>query len=145
MKYLTYLSLILLISACGSEEENKIYEFNENKNKWTNAVSNGDYSYMYKQICLCSYRNKEIIINVKDGNVVSVKLKNGQRIHSEKFKTINQHFKYIIENIRKEELGEKVKIKVEYDDILGYPSIIRVKHPGTDGNISLLISNVVIK
>ena len=55
----------------------------------------------------------------------------------------SQNYKF--GKVSKEELGEKVKIKVEYDDILGYPSIIRVKHPGTDGNISLLISNVVIK
>jgi len=89
--------------------------------------------------------NIEIHIKVRNGKVISASLKDGKKRNLKYIKTMQQHFEYILEVMKKEK-KENMEIKVEYNKIFGNPSLISVKRKGImDGNTTILISNVKIQ
>ena len=146
MKYIAQLIFLLLISSCSSDLDEKVKSLVESKNKWIKSVPNRNYTYTYLNKCFCGLNDKEIQVQVENGAVISVTLKNGEKRKVKYFKTIKQHFEFILETIKKEEWGNSGSLNVEYDKILGYPSLINFRNKKVmDGSFTILISNITIQ
>ena len=137
---------MLLITSCSSGFDNKVKELVGNKNKWIKSAPNRNYTYTYLHKCFCGLNDKEIQVQVQNGSVISVKLKNGEPRQTKSFKTIKEHFEHVLEIIKEEESGDSVNIEVEYEKTLGYPSKIRVNNKKLmDASYTIFISNMKIK
>ena len=124
-----------------------MHDLVEGKNKWVQAVPNQTYSYIYRQRCFCPNDNDEIVVNVKNGKITSTTLRsNGKKeIRIQSLPTIKQLFEFILENLKRQEWENNLSIEAQYDEKLGFPTVIKIRRPVMDGNQSIFITNVVLQ
>ena len=145
MKNIAFILLSFQLISCSSDLENRVNKLVENKNKWILSATNRNYTYTQRYKCYCSANNLEIFVKVKNGEVISASLKDGKKRKLKYIKTMQQHFEYILEILKKEE-KENMELKVEYNGTYGNPSLISVKRKNViDGNSTIIISNVEIQ
>lgn len=130
------------MAGCSSILESSVAKLIENKNKWIKSVPNRTYTYTLKY----KPNNKEIKIKVLNGNVVSASHKNGKPFNIKYLKTIKQHFEFILDMLKEEDREGTVALEVEYDETLGYPSLIKINiKRSIHDRSSILISKMVIQ
>ena len=94
--------------------------------------------------------NEDMRVVIKNGSVISVMLQNGKKIEGDSinrnmFKSVKQHFEYILEILKKEEREKSATIKVKYNKSLGYPSLININLKDVRyGKRTIYISNIVL-
>ncbi len=117
----------------ASREENPLYTALKSNRQLWQAGSHPDYVYVLSEECACNEEaKKDISVNVADGQVASAFfLPNGDILSAgqlSELRTLDQWFDYIVEIIPRAD-----SLTVEYDETLGYPSLIVVDMT-LDGN-----------
>ena len=145
MKNIVIIILAFQLFSCSSDLENEVNKLVENKNKWILSATNRNYTYTQQYKRCCNTNNIEILIKVQNGKVISASLKNGKKRNLKYIKTMQQHFEYILE-VMKKGPKEKIELKVEYNETFGNPSLISVNKKNImNGNSTIIISNVKIQ
>ncbi len=145
MKYVLQTIILIIITACSPSLDDQVNKLIESKNKWIKSSPNRNYSYTYLHKCFCGFNDKEIIIQVINGKVASATLNSGKDINIKAFRTIQQHFEYILVVMKKEGWYKNSSIKVKYNEKFGYPSEIIFNKPVMDGHLFINISNMNIQ
>ena len=126
MKKLLLVLMTLVLAACtavgsamGSQSE-----IEQNKEKWQDA-NISHYRYNLHISCFCVFvENMPLVIEVQDGEVVSMEFQNGAEIDPslhelfDKYATIDRLFAEIEAGLN----GAADKVTVEYDPTYGFPT-----------------------
>ena len=126
MKNILVLLMTLVLAACtavgsamGSQSE-----VEQNKEQWQNA-NISHYRYNLHISCFCVFvENLPLVIEVQDGEVVSMEFQNGAEIDPslrelfDKYATIDRLFAEIEAGLN----GAADKVTVEYDATYGFPT-----------------------
>lgn len=126
MKKLLLILMTLVLAACtaignamGSQSE-----IEQNKEKWQNA-NISHYRYHLFLSCFCVFNeDMPLIIEVQDGEVVSMELQSGKEIDAnllelfDKYATIDRIFAELEADLN----GAADKVVVEYDPTYGFPT-----------------------
>jgi len=143
MKKLLLITLALLLAACSAGSKS---EFDSNLSKWQDAgVSH--YSFELGIGCFCWYADVlPATIEVKDGEIVSMVLVNGEAIlpgemfyeDFARYGTIDNVFE-----ATKSALDEADKIEITYDEQYGFPSKVSIDYIelAMDDELSLYVSS----
>lgn len=126
MKKLLVVLMTLMLAACsvvGNAMGNQS-EIEENQEKWRNA-NISHYRYNLHISCFCIFvENMPLVIEVQDGEVVSMEYATGNEIDPSllemfnKYATIDRLFAEIEAGLK----GGADKVTVEYDATYGFPT-----------------------
>lgn len=148
MKKLLFLFLTLALAACtarGNALGNQS-EFEQNKAKWENA-SISHYRYHLSITCFCIFsQDMPLVIEVRDGKVVSMEFQNGNPIDPEsrklfeKYATIDQIFSELEADLNG--AADEVTI-ASYDQTYGFPTEVTIDFvkEATDDELYLSLSS----
>jgi hypothetical protein len=147
MKKLLFIVMTLALAACtavgsamGSQSE-----IEQNKEKWESA-NISHYRYSLHISCFCVFvENMPLVIEVQDGEVVSMEYQNGNAIDPslrelfDKYATIDRLFAELEAGLN----GAADKVTVEYDPTYGFPTKadIDVEEMAIDDELYLTISD----
>jgi hypothetical protein len=147
MKKLLVLLMTFVLAACtaagnamGSQSE-----IEQNKEKWQDqGISH--YRYQLHISCFCVFNeDMPLIIEVQDGNVVSMEFQSGKEIDSglhelfDKYATIDRLFAELEADLN----GAADKVTVEYDATYGFPTKAEIDfiEQAIDDELYLTVSN----
>ena len=148
MKKLLFLFTLtaMVLSACAAATVGGSQtEIGQNKDKWENA-SISHYRYNLHLSCFCVFvENMPLVIEVQDGQVVSMEFHNGVEIDPSlmelfgKYQTID----LIFAELEAGENGAADEVTVKYDPTYGFPTeaTIDVVKEATDDELYLTISD----
>jgi len=143
MKKLFFIVMMLVLTACAAGGGQT--EIERNQGKWQDA-NISHYRYNLHLSCFCVFNeNMPLIIEVQDGQVVSMEFHNGKEIDStngelfEKYATIDRIFAELGADLN----GAADKVTVEYDPTLGFPAKADIDfvEQAIDDELYLTISN----
>ena len=146
MRKLLFILMTLVLAACsvgralGSQSE-----IEQNKEKWQDA-NISHYSFHVFLSCFCAFNeDMPLIIEVQDGEVVSMEYQNGKEIDPslhelfDKYSTIDRLFAELEANLN----GAADKVVVEYDPTYGFPTKADIDfvEEAIDDELYLTVSN----
>ena len=147
MKKLLVILMSLMLAACtavgnamGSQSE-----IEQNKQKWQDA-NISHYRYNLHISCFCIFvENMPLIIEVQDGEVVSMEFQNGKEIDPSlidlfnKYATIDRVFAEVEAGLN----GAADNVVVKYDPTYGFPTevTIDVEQQAADDELYLTLSD----
>ena len=146
MKKLILIVMTLILAACASANAlGSQSEIEQNHEKWQEAgISH--YRYHLSISCFCVFtQDMPLILEVRDGKVVSMEYQNGKEIDSsltelfEKYATIDRVFAELEAGLN----GAADEVIVKYDPTYGFPAevTIDVEKQATDDELYLTLSN----
>lgn len=134
-KSLLIFGLTLFLSACMATKKspNKpISSVQESLNKHRLQWKNGNihnYSYEFRRSCFCMKEyTKAVLIDVKDGAVVSAIFKDNKQSLPNTLKDNRQTIKMLFDTVQKAIDRKAHNIMVKYDEQYGYPLSINVDY-----------------
>lgn len=142
MRKLIFIFMALILAACSMGSQTEI---ERNKEKWQDAnVSHYRYSLFVGCFCVFS-QDMPLVIEVKDGEVVSMEYQNGNEIDAtsrelfEKYATIDRIFSELEKDIN----GEADEVVVTYDSTYGFPAEVNIDFikNAVDDELALTVSN----
>lgn len=139
-------AILLAVVSCGSSLDEKTEALVRGKNSWLSQVGTAKYKFDLRKDCFCTHDGQTLRLSVEDGAVVHVQiapdsLSDGTEIS--RFRpTMRELFDLILE-LTQRELESDGTLDVEYDQALGYPTLISWTGDGMDGYLVVTISNVV--
>lgn len=142
MRKLIFIFMALVLAACSMGSRTEI---ERNKEKWQDAnVSHYRYNLFVGCFCVFS-QDMPLVIEVKDGEVVSMEYQNGNEIDAssrelfEKYATIDRIFSELAKDIN----GEADEVIVTYDPTYGFPAEINIDFikDAIDDELALTVSN----
>jgi Family of unknown function (DUF6174) len=142
MKKLVLLILAIMLTACSAIQPKS--EVDRAIEKWR-AANISHYRFNLFIGCFCAYtQDMPLIIEVKDGEVVSMKYQSGKEIESgnldyfQRFATIDK----IFDELKKDLGGEADKVTVEYDETHGFPKQVSIDfiEQAADDELGLTVS-----
>mgnify|MGYP003580304863 CR=1 FL=1 len=148
MKKLLLVLMTLVLAACSAVAgaAGNQSEIEQNKEKWQNA-NVPHYRYNLHISCFCIFvENMPLIIEVQDGEVVSMEFENGAEIDPaigqdlfDKYATIDRIFAEVEAGLN----GTADNVVVKYDPTYGFPTevTIDVEEQAADDELYLTISN----
>jgi hypothetical protein len=148
MKKLLLVLMTLVLAACSAVAgaAGNQSEIEQNKEKWQNA-NVPHYRYNLHISCFCIFvENMPLIIEVQDGEVVSMEFENGAEIDPaigqdlfDKYATIDRIFAEVDAGLN----GAADNVIVKYDPTYGFPTevTIDVEEQAADDELYLTISN----
>ena len=148
MKKLLFLFTLmaLILTACAAAAvSGSQTEIGQNKEKWQDA-NISHYRYSLHMSCFCIFvENMPLVIEVQDGEVVSMEFHNGNEIDPSllelfnKYATIDRLFAELEAGLN----GAADKVTVEYDATYGFPTKaeIDVEEMAIDDEMYLSISD----
>jgi hypothetical protein len=156
MKKLLYLILAIVLSGCATiaNAGQPKSEVEQARDKWQ-AANISHYRFNLALGCFCAFRqDMPLVIEVKDGQVVSMKYHNGKEIEAgnmeyfQRFVTMDKLFDEIANGFADkgnvDTAGQKAdEVKATYDETYGFPtqvSVDRIKE-AIDDELGLTISN----
>jgi len=147
MKKLLFILLTLALAACtavgnamGSQSE-----IEQNQEKWQNA-NISHYRYNLFISCFCVFtQDMPLIIEVKDGEVVSMEFHSGNEIDAslhelfDKYATIDRLFAELEADLN----GAADEVIAKYDPTYGFPAEVTIDFvkEATDDELYLTLSN----
>lgn len=132
MKKLLLFILMLVLAACSAVQPKS--EVEQARDKWQ-AANISHYRFNLFISCFCVFNeDMPLIIEVKDGAVVSMELTSGKEIDPQllelfqRYETIDKLFDGIEKSFELEgsEQGAADKVTVEYDATYGFPTKIAI-------------------
>ena len=147
---LTVIAFVLAACSTGAQaggdppQENQT-EIERNQEKWQNA-NISHYRYNLNLSCFCVFNeNMPLVIEVKDGKVISMEYQNGNPIDAtnreyfQTFSTIDR----ILSKLEADLGGAADEVTVTYDPTYGFPTdaTIDVAKEATDDELYLTISD----
>ncbi len=132
MKKLLLFILMLVLAACSAVQPKS--EVGQSRDKWQ-AANISHYRFNLFISCFCVFNeDMPLIIEVKDGAVVSMELTSGKEIDPQllelfqRYETIDKLFDGIEKSFELEgsEQGAADKVTVEYDATYGFPTKIDI-------------------
>jgi len=125
MRKIIFILMAVALTACASAGAASS-EFDRARDKWQDAdISH--YRYNLTLSCFCAFNeNMPLVIEVQDGEVVSMESQNGNEIEDmnlelfQKYDTIDD----IFVELEKALGGEADKVTVTYDETYGFPTQI---------------------
>lgn len=141
---LIVMAFVLAACSAASASGNQS-EFEQNKEKWQDA-NISHYRYALHIGCFCVFtENMPLIIEVQDGEVVSMEYQNGNEIDPsllelfEKYATIDRIFAEVEAGLN----GAADSVVVKYDPTYGFPTevTIDVEEQAADDEVYLTLSN----
>jgi hypothetical protein len=153
MKKFLLLVLTLVLSACtaiASAQEPKS-EVQLAREKWQ-AANISHYQINVDVSCFCAFRDEmPLIVEVKDGEVVSLKSGTGKELNStnlqyyERYLTIEKLFDEIEKGFKAEgsDQNPAEKVEVKYDETYGFPTSINIDfvEQATDDELYITVSD----
>jgi len=142
MKKLVLLMLAIVLAACSAAQPKS--DFDRAHETWQDAKIS-HYRFNVFVSCFCVFNeDMPLIIEVKDGEVVSMEFKSGKEIDAanleyfQRFATVDKLF----DEIEKDQNGEADKVTVEYDATYGFPTRIDIDfiEQAVDDELYLTIS-----
>ncbi len=142
MKKLLLLIIAIMLTACSALQTKS--EVDRASEKWQ-AANISHYRFNLFIGCFCVYtQDMPLIIEVKDGKVVSMKYQSGKEIESgnldyfQRFATIDK----IFDELKKDLGGEADKVTVEYDETYGFPKQVSIDfiEQAADDELGLTVS-----
>ena len=127
MNKILFILMAVVLTACASVGPASS-DFDRARNQWQDAdISH--YSYNLTLSCFCAFNeNMPLVIEVQDGEVVSMEYQNGNEIEDvnlelfQKYDTIDN----IFAELEKVLGGGADKVTVSYDDTYGFPEQIDI-------------------
>lgn len=127
MKKLLLVLMTLVLAACSAVAgaSGNQSEIEQNKEKWQDA-NISHYRYNLHLSCFCVFvENMPLVIEVQDGEVVSMEFENGAEIDPairqelfDKYATIDRIFAELEAGLN----GAADKVTIEYDATYGFPT-----------------------
>jgi hypothetical protein len=146
MKNLLFVILALALAACSTAgAAGNQSEIEQNKEKWQDA-NISHYRFHLNLSCFCVFvENMPLIIEVQDGEVVSMEYQNGNEIDAssrelfEMYATIDRLFSELEADLN----GAADKVVVEYDATYGFPTKADIDfvEEAIDDELYLTLSN----
>ena len=144
MRKILFVILAVFLTGCASLVGQAGSEVNSDQEKWQNAnVSH--YRYELSISCFCIFaQDMPLVIEVKDGDVVSMEYKSGKEIDPalleqfQRYDTIDKIFAEL-----EKAQSEAERVDVTYDEIYGFPNQITIDQAqmAADDELYLTISN----
>jgi len=144
MKKLLLLILAIVLTACSAIQPKS--DFESARDKWQDAdISH--YRFNLFVGCFCIFtQDMPLIIEVKDGEVVSMEYQSGNDIDAgnleyfQRFATIDKVFA----ELEKDLGGEADKVEVQYDETYGFPTEVSIDfiEQAADDELYLTLSNL---
>lgn len=147
MRTLFFIAMALVLTACSAiaGASGSQSEIEQNKEKWQDAdISH--YSYELTLSCFCAFNaDMPLIIEVQDGEVVSMEFQSGKEIDPNllelfnKYSTIDRIFAELEADLN----GAADKVTVEYDPTYGFPTKADIDfvEEAIDDELYLTVSN----
>ena len=148
MKKLLLVLMTLVLAACSAvpSAAGNQSDIEQNQEKWQNA-NISHYRYSLNISCFCIFvENMPLVIEVQDGEVVSMEFQNGAEIDPslrqdlfDKYATIDGLFAELETDLN----GAADKVTIEYDETYGYPTKADIDfvEEAIDDELYLSISN----
>jgi hypothetical protein len=147
MKKLIFIVMALILAGCSAAGSalGSQSEIEQNMEKWQDA-NISHYRYNLFISCFCIFvENMPLVIEVQDGNVVSMEYQNGKEIDPsllelfEKYATIERIFTEVEAGLN----GTADSVVVKYDETYGFPAevTIDVEEQAADDELYLTISD----
>ena len=142
MRKLIFIFIVLALAACSAGNQTEI---ERNKEKWQDANIT-HYRYNLTLGCFCVFsQDIPLVIEVMDGNVVSMEYKNRNPIDTtnreffERFSTIDRIFSELEADLA----GAADEVTVTYDPTYGFPVEVTIDYvkEATDDELYLTISD----
>lgn len=142
MRKILFLVLAIMLTACSAIQPKS--EVDRARDKWQNA-NIAHYRFHLFIGCFCAYtQDMPLIVEVKDGEVVSMKYQSGKEIESgnveyfQRFATIDK----IFDELKKDLDGAADKVTVEYDETYGFPKQVSIDYiqQAADDELGLTVS-----
>jgi uncharacterized protein YceK len=144
MRKILFILLALLMTGCSSLVGQASSEADRAQEKWQNAgISH--YRYELAISCFCVFsQDMPLVIEVKDGEVVSLEYKSGKEIDAanmelfQRYDTIDK----ILAELEKAQ-SQADRVEVTYDENYGFPTQITIDQvaQAADDELYLTISN----
>ena len=140
----TLMALVLTACAAAAVSGSQT-EIGQNKEKWQNA-NISHYRYQLHISCFCIFvEDMPLIIEVKDGEVVSMEFQSGKEIDPslhetfDKYATIDRFFAELETDIN----GAADVVTAKYDETYGFPTEVTIDfvEEATDDELYLTLSN----
>lgn len=144
MKKILFILLAVLMTGCASLVGQASSDVNSDQAKWQNA-NISHYRYELSISCFCIFsQDMPLVIEVKDGQVVSMEYKSGKEIDPalleqfQRYDTIDKIFAEL-----EKAHGSADRVEVTYDDQYGFPTQITIDQAqqAADDELYLTISN----
>ena len=142
MRKILFVFLAIMLTACSAMQPKS--DFDRAREKWQDAKIS-HYRFNLFIGCFCAYtQDMPLIIEVKNGEVVSMKYQSGKEIESgnldyfQRFATIDK----IFDELKKDLVGEADKVTVEYDETYGFPKQVSIDfiEQAADDELGLTVS-----
>jgi hypothetical protein len=144
MRKILFVLLAVLLTGCASLVGQASSEENSDLQKWQDA-NISHYRYELAISCFCIFaQDMPLVIEVKDGQVVSMEYKSGKEIDPaflEQFQLYDTIDKVFAELEKAQ--GEAERVEVTYDEKYGFPTQVTIDRAvqAADDELYLTISN----
>ncbi len=144
MKKILFVLLAVLLTGCAALVGQASGDSNADQEKWQDA-NISHYRYELGISCFCMFSaDMPLVIEVKDGQVVSMEYKSGKEIDPafledfQRYDTIDKVFAEL-----KKAQSEAERVEVTYDEKYGFPTQITIDRAvqAADDELYLSISN----
>jgi hypothetical protein len=144
MRKILFVLLAILMTGCASLIGQASGNANNDQEKWQDA-SISHYRYELAISCFCIFsQDMPLVIEVKDGQVVSLEYKSGKEIDPallgqfQRYDTIDKVFAEL-----EKAQSDAEKVEVTYDEKYGFPTQITIDQAqmAADDELYLTISN----
>lgn len=124
MRKFLFIVMAVILAACSALATEAPSEFESARQKWQEAdVSH--YRFNLNLSCFCAFaENMPLIIEVRDGEVVSMEYQNGNEIENTNLEFFQQYatIERIFEELEKALGGEADQVTITYDETYGFPT-----------------------
>lgn len=146
MKRLLLIVMALVLTACASAFAlGSQSEIEQNQEKWQDAAIS-HYRYNVAISCFCVFsQDMPLLIEVRDGRVVSMEYQNGKEIDPSLLELFNRYatIDRVLGEVKAGLNGAADEVIVKYDPTYGFPTevTIDVEKQATDDELYLILSN----
>lgn len=146
MKKLILIVMALILTACASANAlGNQSEIEQNQGKWQDA-NISHYRYNLSISCFCVFtQDMPLVIEVKDGKVVSMEFQSGKEIDQSLLELFNKYatIDRVFAELKADLNGAADEVIAKYDPTHGFPTevTIDVNKQATDDELYLTLSN----
>lgn len=146
MKKLILIVMALILTACASANAlGNQSEIEQNQGKWQDA-NISHYRYNLSISCFCVFtQDMPLVIEVKDGKVVSMEFQSGKEIDQSLLELFNKYatIDRVFAELKTDLNGAADEVIAKYDPTHGFPTevTIDVNKQATDDELYLTLSN----